>query len=166
MCIFAKNARFLRVVNGYTQEEISRHLHISRTSYLRLEAGRVSATLDQIYVLSRFYGIELQRFISYDIAENLLSTLNIANKQSEPISLNIVQNNIKLLRQDRHLSQEHVAFAIHLSRATYSAYETGAVVPDIHTLLLLSALFEVDVNTLISHDLCEETHLFSSNNST
>ena len=166
MYTFAKNARFLRVVNGYTQEEISRHLHISRSSYLRLETGQVPATLDQIYVLSCFYGIELQRLVSYDIAENLLSLLNIESKHAPPISLNIVKNNIKLLRQVKHLSQEHVAFAIHLSRATYSAYETGSLVPDVHTLILLSALFEVDVNTLISHNLCEETHLFSFDNST
>ena len=64
---FAKNARFLRHVNGYSQQEIAGLLHISRSAYFSLECGKTALSLEQVLTLSSFYGVNPECFIFFDI---------------------------------------------------------------------------------------------------
>lgn len=50
------------------------------------------------------------------------------------------------------LSQEELAEKVYVSRQTISNWETGKNYPDIHSLLLLSALFNVSLDQLIKGD--------------
>lgn len=158
----SKNARFLRLLNGYCQQEVADILHVSRTSYLNLESGKTQFDLESVFSLSSFYGISPDRFISIDIAQHFLATIDFSNDKGNPAPLAIISKNIKLLRTVNGLSQEYVASMVNLSRSTYSAYEAGNKYPSIHTLLLLASLFKIDINMLINYDLCDKPYLIKA----
>lgn len=60
---------------------------------------------------------------------------------------------IKAHRAALSLSQEELAEKVYVTRQTVSNWETGKSYPDIHSLLLLSALFDVSLDQLIKGDL-------------
>lgn len=60
---------------------------------------------------------------------------------------------IKKYRRMMNLSQEDLAERVYVTRQTISNWETGKSYPDIHSLLLLSSLFNVSLDTLIKGDL-------------
>ena len=57
------------------------------------------------------------------------------------------------LRRASGMSQEELAEKVYVTRQTVSNWETGKSYPDIHGLLLLSALFDVSLDQLIKGDL-------------
>ena len=62
-------------------------------------------------------------------------------------------NQIKLHRAALSLSQEELAEKVYVTRQTVATWESGKSYPDIHSLLLLSALFDVSLDQLIKEDL-------------
>lgn len=62
-------------------------------------------------------------------------------------------NQIKAHRAALSLSQEELAEKVYVTRQTVSNWETSKSYPDIHSLLLLSALFDVSLDQLIKGDL-------------
>ena len=53
------------------------------------------------------------------------------------------------LRTGKGLSQEELAEKVFVTRQAVSRWETGETVPNTETLKLLSALFDVSINTLL-----------------
>ncbi len=53
------------------------------------------------------------------------------------------------LRTEKGLSQEELAQKVYVTRQAVSRWETGETVPNTETLKLLSALFDVSINTLL-----------------
>ncbi|MDO4532426.1 MAG: helix-turn-helix domain-containing protein [Coriobacteriia bacterium] len=64
-----------------------------------------------------------------------------------------VGNRIREEREKLGLSQEDLAQRIFVSRQTVSNWETGKTYPDVQSLLLLSSLFEVSVDSLVKGDV-------------
>ena len=62
-------------------------------------------------------------------------------------------NQIKAHRAALSLSQEELAEKVYVTRQTVSNWKNGKSYPDIHSLLLLSALFDVSLDQLIKGDL-------------
>lgn len=60
---------------------------------------------------------------------------------------------IKKYRNTMELSQEELAEKIYVTRQTISNWENGKSYPDIHSLLLLSSLFNVSLDHLIKGDI-------------
>ena len=60
---------------------------------------------------------------------------------------------IKKYRTELNLSQEELAEKVYVTRQTVSNWETGKSYPDIHSLLLLSSLFNVSLDQLIKGDI-------------
>lgn len=60
---------------------------------------------------------------------------------------------IKKYRIKKNMSQEDLAKKIYVSRQTISNWETEKSYPDIHSLILLSSLFEVSLDELIKGDV-------------
>ncbi len=60
---------------------------------------------------------------------------------------------IKKYRNTMELSQEELAEKIYVTRQTVSNWENGKSYPDIHSLLLLSLLFNVSLDQLIKGDI-------------
>lgn len=51
------NLKFIRTIFGYTQAEVAEALHMSRSTYARLEAGAGLPSAGIISDLARFYGV-------------------------------------------------------------------------------------------------------------
>ncbi|MCI7813737.1 MAG: helix-turn-helix transcriptional regulator [Lachnospiraceae bacterium] len=60
---------------------------------------------------------------------------------------------IKKYRMELKLSQEALAEKVYVTRQTISNWENGKSYPDIHSLLLLSSLFNVSLDQLIKGDI-------------
>ena len=60
---------------------------------------------------------------------------------------------IKKYRTELNLSQEELAEKVYVTRQTVSNWENEKSYPDIHSLLLLSSLFNVSLDQLIKGDV-------------
>lgn len=60
---------------------------------------------------------------------------------------------IKKYRTSMNLSQEDLAEKVYVTRQTISNWETGKSYPDIHSLLLLSSIFNLSLDQLVKGDL-------------
>ena len=64
-----------------------------------------------------------------------------------------VGNRIREEREHKGISQEELARQIFVSRQTVSNWETGKTCPDVQSLLLMSNLFDVSVDSLVRGDV-------------
>ena len=60
---------------------------------------------------------------------------------------------IKMHRQELHLSQEELANRIYVSRQTVSNWENDKSYPDVNSLVLLSEIFQISLDNLIKGDI-------------
>lgn len=60
---------------------------------------------------------------------------------------------IKMHRQEAHLSQEEVANRVYVSRQTISNWENDKSYPDVNSLVLLSEIFQISLDKLIKGDI-------------
>lgn len=73
--------------------------------------------------------------------------------KSEEVKQVEISTQIKKYRNTMELSQEELAEKIYVTRQTISNWENGKSYPDIHSLLLLSSLFNVSLDQLIKGDI-------------
>ena len=64
-----------------------------------------------------------------------------------------ISTQIKKYRNEMKFSQEELAEKIYVTRQTISNWENEKSYPDIHSLLLLSSLFNVSLDQLIKGDI-------------
>lgn len=64
-----------------------------------------------------------------------------------------VGTQIKKYRCNMGISQEELAEKVYVSRQTVSNWETGENYPDIHSVLLLSSVFNISLDQLIKEDV-------------
>lgn len=64
-----------------------------------------------------------------------------------------LHSQIKKYRNEMNLSQEELAEKIYVTRQTISNWENNKNYPDIHSLLLLSSLFNISLDQLIKGDI-------------
>lgn len=60
---------------------------------------------------------------------------------------------IKMHRQEVHLSQEELANRVYVSRQTISNWENDKSYPDVNSLVLLSEIFQISLDNLIKGDI-------------
>ena len=60
---------------------------------------------------------------------------------------------IKMHRQEAHLSQEELANRVYVSRQTISNWENDKSYPDVNSLVLLSEIFQTSLDNLIKGDI-------------
>jgi transcriptional regulator with XRE-family HTH domain len=60
---------------------------------------------------------------------------------------------IKMHRQEAHLSQEELANRVYVSRQTISNWENDKSYPDVNSLVLLSEIFRISLDKLIKGDI-------------
>lgn len=71
-------------------------------------------------------------------------------KEGYPLELH---TQIKKYRTSMNLSQEELAEKVYVTRQTISNWENNKSYPDIHSLLLLSSLFNISLDQLIKGDI-------------
>ena len=60
-----------------------------------------------------------------------------------------IQEILKTLREQHHMTQEQLAERVMVTRQAVSRWETGETQPNTETLKLLSRVFDVSINTLL-----------------
>lgn len=65
----------------------------------------------------------------------------------------MIGEKLKSCRKRMGMTQEQVAESLHVDRTTYTKYETGQSLPSIPMLRILTKLYEVDYNYLLSEPL-------------
>lgn len=73
-----------------------------------------------------------------------------------------IGNRIKSLRARAGMSQEDLAGRIYVSRQTIGSWENDKTYPDVQSLLLLSEIFDVTVDSLIKEDVMTMTKTIDS----
>ena len=73
----SKNLRFLRLVYGYTQQEIADILGIGRTAYHAIEHGGRQLDLELISILADFYEIDINYLVTLDICEQIMTMIKV-----------------------------------------------------------------------------------------
>ena len=69
----------------------------------------------------------------------------------------MLNENIKVLRKSKGLSQEELAVKLNVVRQTISKWEKGLSVPDSDMLISISEVLETSVSTLLGHTIEEAT---------
>lgn len=72
-------------------------------------------------------------------------------------ALIMFNENLKILRKTKGLSQEEVAIRLNVVRQTISKWEKGLSVPDADMLIRIAEIFEVSVSELLGSRLDNET---------
>ena len=67
----------------------------------------------------------------------------------------MLNDNIKLIRKSKGLSQEELAIKLNVVRQTISKWEQGLSVPDSEMLISISEVFETPVSTLLGETVIE-----------
>ena len=62
---------------------------------------------------------------------------------------NILGRYLQLLRKDKGVKQHEVARAVGVTRATYSHYENGRIIPPTSVLALLSSYYDIGLDKLV-----------------
>jgi len=62
-------------------------------------------------------------------------------------------------RNEIGLTQEEVALKIHVSRQTISNWETGRTLPDIKSLIFISDIYDISLDSLLKEDNVMVDHL-------
>ncbi|MGD6968144.1 helix-turn-helix domain-containing protein [Rossellomorea vietnamensis] len=63
--------------------------------------------------------------------------------------------NLKLLREERNISQEELAMRARLGKKTIEKYESGCQIPDTQTILKLSTVLDVPASEMMEKELLE-----------
>lgn len=67
----------------------------------------------------------------------------------------MLNENIKVIRKAKGLSQEELAIKLNVVRQTISKWEQGLSVPDADMLISISEVFETPVSTLLGENVVE-----------
>jgi Predicted transcriptional regulators len=65
---------------------------------------------------------------------------------------NYLARTLRNLRVSAGYTQQNVADILNLNRSTYTYYETGKTMPDIHTLKTLSKILNVSINVFLEEE--------------
>ena len=62
-----------------------------------------------------------------------------------------MMSNLKLLRQEKKISQQKLADALGLSQQSINHYENHKIEPDIGTLIKLADIFDTSIDYIVGH---------------
>lgn len=78
--IVSKNLKFLRLICGYSQQEISDLLCLSRGAYFKIESGGKMPDFEALALLADFYKVNIDYLVSYDICAQVLNMIRGDNE--------------------------------------------------------------------------------------
>jgi len=71
----SKNIKFLRLICGYSQQEMADVLMLSRTAYFKVENCAKPLDFKMLAFLSDFFKVDLAYLVSYDICDQVLNMI-------------------------------------------------------------------------------------------
>ena len=139
--MYHNNLKRLRHEQELTQKGIAKILNCNRNTYNNWEQGVVMIPLAIADKLSCYYKVSLSYI--YGVENNFVIKENI-----KPINYETLLDNLmKLKKQNKH-AYKIIAKALNCTEPTVQRYFTGAIVPPSDRLVLLTKLYNIDLDTL------------------
>lgn len=157
----------LRTAAGLTQVQLAERMHMSRTAYLRLEAGHTVLKLPQLYQLATALGLSMSQILNLPDGEAASAELNFMRHSIE-------SQVISRLAQAELGYQEAIPFAelgerewewLHLcgieTRQQYEAAPTlvTRTNPDASTTIFANLVQDMDIYAWFTHGIIQDEYL-------
>lgn len=131
----------IRTYFDNTQEEIAKHLNVSRSTYAGWENGIDSIPLIKLNEFCNFYNISLDYLCGLSSAKEYKIINTSINKE-------LLGNNLKKVRQEHNDSQAKIAELIKVDQSNYSKYELGKVLIHTYPLIEFAKYYNVSLDWL------------------
>lgn len=139
--MYYNNLKKLRNSRELTQEDLALILNKKRSSYVNWEYGTVMIPLDIADKLSLFYNVKLSYILGID---NDKVNTDIING----IDYNLLLKNLARLKMENSHTFDDIARFLKCDKSTCNRYFNGNVIIPIDRLILLSELYEIDLDVL------------------
>ena len=139
--MYHNNLKRLRNEQELTQKEVAKTLNCNRNTYNNWEQGVVMIPLDIADILSCYYKVSLSCI--YGIENDFSTKENIKSINYKTL----LDNLMKLKKQNKH-TYKIIAKALNCTESTAQRYFTGVIVPPSDRLVLLTKLYNVDLDSL------------------
>lgn len=139
--MYLKNLKLLRNEKELTQDDISKYLGVSRTTYNNWEQGTVLLPLDIADKLSVCYKVRLSCILGID---NNIEYKDKINKMNYDVLL----KNINELKINNKNTYEEIGTYLKCTRASCQRYFKGIIKIPIDRLILLSELYDTDLDKM------------------
>lgn len=139
--MYFNNLKKLRNEKELTQEDISKKLNCSRSTYNNWERGIVMIPIDVADKLSVFYKVDLSCILG--INKKLEYNLNI-----KKMNYNKLLKNLCDLKDKNKNTYDEIGTYLKCTGATCQRYFKGEFKIPIDRLILLSELYEIDIDVL------------------
>ena len=136
-------------------------VNVTKTDILAIDVAEFfSGMLKKYRIPPKYLDIDISRTAYLESHDVLSETVAQLQQMGFRVVLDGFDGNymelsiqIKKYRTELHLSQEELAEKVYVTRQTISNWENEKSYPDIHSLLLLSSLFNVSLDQLIKGDI-------------
>ena len=139
--MYYNNLKRLRNEKELTQDDIAKILNRSRSTYNNWERGIVMIPLDVIDQLSVYYKVSLSCVLGIDKKIEYKSKIKKMN-------YDVLLNNLRELRKKNKHTYNEVAVYLKCTEATCQRYFTGVIKIPMDRLVLLSELYNIDLDNL------------------
>lgn len=139
----------LRENKFWTQKTLAKKLSIPQRTYSNYETQKNAIPLDLLCKIATLYDVSVQYICGLTTESKPYGKFREFNKQN-------FLNNILRLREKNSLNQEKIADKLHCKSQTISKYETGTRNMPIESLILLSEVYEMQLDYILDIVIIEE----------
>lgn len=122
--LLSRNMKLLRIMNGFSQEELASRIYISRTTYTAYENCHKTPSLQTLDSLAALYNIGFDTLVFQDLSLRPLNNMYLNNQEpdlgrllTEYEQLTISSRKLIMERMNTLLEREEI-FYTHYSRNT------------------------------------------------
>lgn len=91
--VLRSNLKLLRNSRGFSQEQLSSYINLSRTTYSNYESGVKLPDLQTLYALAALYNISFSSLINYDLSTGIIHEVYFKDENKHTAeALNSYQN--------------------------------------------------------------------------
>lgn len=141
-----KRIKQLRIKHNFSQKEIAEKLKVKRSTYAGWELGANTIPLRKLYLLSNYYKYSIDYITG-------LSKINTFEYSSNNIKLEVIGNNLRLLRKKSDLIQKDVATFLGIAASTYTLYELGTILMPTAYICKIAKKLNYSVDSILKKQL-------------
>lgn len=139
--MYFNNLKKVRNDKDITQEEIAKILKVNRSTYKNWENGIVMIPIEIADELSIFYNVRLSYILGLECKKKL-------DVKIEKMKYDVLLKNLSVLKKENHNSYEEIGTYIGCAKSTCQRYFNGIVKIPMDRLILLAALYDIDLDKL------------------
>lgn len=122
-----------------TQEEISKVLGTTRSTYANWESLDIPIPLDKLNLFCNYYGISLDYICG-------LTNTKKSNIINDKIDLKNIGNKLREIRTSHNDTQSKIANIIQVDQSNYSKWELGKIIIKIYPLIEFAKHYNVSID--------------------